>query len=99
MEAKKKPQLILTDWLAIDRTKLANERTFLAYFRSFIVIVSSGVAIIRIEFLDEIQQIGWFFVVIGPLLLIIGVARFLYVRRHINRLYNLEQFQKANSNQ
>ena len=28
-EAKSKEELIVRDWLAIERTKLANERTFL----------------------------------------------------------------------
>ena len=33
-----------SDWLALERTKLANERTFLAYFRTFVVILSSALA-------------------------------------------------------
>lgn len=90
MERKDKPQLILRDWLAIDRTKLANERTFLAYFRSFIVIVSSGIAIFKIEFLEEIEQLGWIFVITGPVLLLIGIMRFFYVKRHIRKLYDFD---------
>jgi putative membrane protein len=90
MESNNKSKLILRDWLAIDRTKLANERTFLAYFRSFIVIVSSGVAIIKIEFLEEIQNLGWLFVILGPILLIIGVIRFFYVKKHIKKLYDFD---------
>jgi putative membrane protein len=90
MEANNKSKLILRDWLAIDRTKLANERTFLAYFRSFIVIVSSGVAIIKIEFLEEIQNLGWIFVILGPVLLLIGIIRFFYVKRHIKKLYDFD---------
>lgn len=86
---KVNPKLTLTDILAIDRTRLANERTFLGYFRSFIVIFSSGAAIIKLDFLDELHTLGVFFMIIGPLLLITGIARFFYVKRHIKKLYNI----------
>jgi putative membrane protein len=77
----------LTDALAIDRTRLANERTFLAYFRSFIVFLSSGFAILKLELLQDIREIGWFLIAIGPLLLVVGILRFFYVKRHIRRYY------------
>lgn len=86
-----KSKLILRDHLAIDRTKLSNERTFLSYFRSFIVIVSSGIAIIKIEFLEEIQNLGWFFVFLGPALLVIGIVRFFYVRKKIRNYYRIDE--------
>lgn len=86
----KNPNLILRDLLAIDRTRLSNERTFLSYFRSFIVIVSSGIAIMKIDMLTEIQSLGYAFLVIGPLMLLVGVGRFLYVRRHIKKLYDVD---------
>nr|WP_255610550.1 DUF202 domain-containing protein [Robertkochia sp. 3YJGBD-33] len=82
--------MILRDILALDRTRLANERTFLAYFRSFIVFLSSGFAIIKLELLEEIKWIGYFLTIVGPVLLIIGLARFLYVKRHIKKLYNYD---------
>jgi len=79
--------LSLTDILALDRTKLANERTFLAYFRTFIVILSSGLAIIKLEILQEIRVLGYFFLIIAPILLLIGAIRFFYVKGHIKKLY------------
>ena len=54
-----KSDLALTDILALDRTKLANERTFLTYFRTFIVFLSSGFAIIKLEILQEIKWMGY----------------------------------------
>ena len=85
-----KSKLILRDLLAIDRTKLANERPFLSYLSSFIVIVSSGIAIIKIDFLEEIQNLGWVFIFIGPALLVVGVLRFFYVRKKIEKYYTFE---------
>jgi putative membrane protein len=84
---KEQVQLNRTDALAIERTRLANERTFLAYFRTFIVFLSSGVAILKMEVLQEIRDIGYFLTLLSPLLLIVGVVRFLYVKRQIRKFY------------
>ncbi len=76
-----------TDALAIERTRLANERTFLAYFRTFIVFLSSGFAILKIEVLQEIREVGYFLILLSPVLLIIGLVRFLYVKRQVRKFY------------
>lgn len=84
---KEKEELITRDWLAIDRTKMANERTFLAYIRTFMVVLGSGIAIIKVEVLQDLTGLGFFFIVLAPVILIFGIARFLYVRRHIHKYY------------
>ncbi len=76
-----------TDQLAIERTRLANERTFLAYFRTFIVLLSSAVAILKLDVLQEIRELGYALVIISPILLLIGIARFFYMRKRIGRYY------------
>ena len=82
-----KLNLSLTDKLAIDRTSLANERTFLAYFRTFIVFLSSGFAIIKLDLLQEIKWIGHMLIIIAPLLLLIGLIRFIYVKKNTKKYY------------
>lgn len=84
---EKKEELILRDKLAIDRTTLANERTLLSYFRSFVVILSSGAAILKVELLEEIETLGLFLVIIAPVLLLIGIIRYFYVRKVIKNSY------------
>lgn len=79
--------LITRDWLAIDRTKMANERTFLAYLRTFMVVLGSGVAILKVEVLEDLRGLGFFFIILAPVILFFGVGRFLYVRRHIHKYY------------
>ncbi|TRZ43211.1 DUF202 domain-containing protein [Robertkochia solimangrovi] len=88
--ANKGDHMSLTDILALDRTRLANERTFLAYFRTFIVFLSSGLAIIKLEMLEQIQYIGYGLVIIAPILLAIGFGRFVYVKRHLAKFYKYE---------
>lgn len=82
-----KIELSKTDALAIERTRLANERTFLAYFRTAIVFLSSGFAIIKIDMLREISDIGYFLMAIAPILLFIGLFRFFYVKRQLKKYY------------
>lgn len=77
-----------TDLLALERTKLANERTFLAYFRTFIVFLSSGFAILKIDIFNNLIMLGYFFIVIAFIVMLIGIARFFYVKTKINKYYN-----------
>jgi putative membrane protein len=77
-----------TDLLAIERTKLANERTFLAYFRTFIVLLSSAIAILKLDVLEEIRFLGYVLLVISPMLLAIGIFRYFYMKKHLKRFYN-----------
>ena len=76
-----------TDLLAIERTRLANERTFLAYFRTFIVLLSSAIAITKLEVLEEIRFLGYGLLVVSPIVLLVGVLRFFYVKKHLKGFY------------
>lgn len=77
-----------TDALAMERTRLANERTFLAYFRTSIVFLSSGFAIIKINALEEIMDLGYFLIILAPIMLTVGLARFYYVKRKLSKYYS-----------
>ena len=69
--------MILRDYLALDRTVLANERTFLAYMRTFIGTISAGVAMVRlVENSLWINSIGYLFIVASPFFLLFGILRY-----------------------
>lgn len=76
---------INTNFMALVRTKLANERTFLAYFRTFAVLLSSGLAIIKIDVLQELMGLGYFFLIASLLIILIGIIRFFYVKRALRK--------------
>ncbi len=80
------------DALAMERTRLANERTFLAYFRTFVVFVSSGFAILRISALKDIHDVGLVLLFLGPVLFVVGVVRFLHVRKKLRKYYFEDNF-------
>ncbi len=77
-------KLNLSDKLAIDRTKLANERTFLAFFKSFVVMLSSGIAIINIQYLKTIYFLGLILMIIPFLILIYGIIHYFRVNKRID---------------
>lgn len=72
----KEEQCTLRDYLAIDRTILANERTFLAYLRTALTVFIGGVTFIKFFENIVIEIIGWIFVPIGILTFIVGTIRF-----------------------
>ena len=71
-------EMILRDYLALDRTILANERTLLAYLRTFIGTFSAGIAMIKLFDTLLIILTGYIFVAMSPFFVIFGVIR--YVR-------------------
>ncbi len=84
----KKKDLIVRDWLAIERTKLANERTFLAYFRTALFIFVSAITIIKIELLAPLRPMSYFLFVLSPTLFIFGFTRYLKVKKKIEEHYS-----------
>lgn len=80
-------ELSLSDLLAIDRTTLANERTFLAYLRTALGLIALGVTCLRLLG-DELlyRAVGIAFLVLGPLLLLWGIVRFVRVRRDLRQM-------------
>lgn len=87
---KNENNLITRDWLAIERTKLANERTFLAYFRTFIVILGSGLTILKLELFADLKSFGLILAITSPILLVIGIARLVIVKRKITKHYKID---------
>jgi len=78
------------DWLALERTKLANERTFLAYFRSFIVFLGGGLSILKMKMFANIKLFGFMLIILAFIILIVGVVRLIVVRRAIRKNFYQE---------
>ncbi|MGR3809151.1 DUF202 domain-containing protein [Jiulongibacter sp. NS-SX5] len=85
MEEKK--DLILRDWLAIERTKLANERTFLAYFRTAFVFLATGLTFLKLDYFEDVRWVGFIFLGLFPITLILGIIRWIKVKRNIEGYY------------
>ncbi|MPR36355.1 YidH family protein [Salmonirosea aquatica] len=84
---EKELKLSLSDWLAIERTRLANERTFLAYFRTALAMLAGGVTLVRLDAFRDIRWLGYILLVLAPLVFITGLWRMVSVRRKIEKRY------------
>ena len=59
MEKSYPDDLIIRDYLAIQRTSLANVRTLLSYVRTSLYFLVSGTALIKVEDLENIKEFGY----------------------------------------
>jgi putative membrane protein len=84
----KEEDLILRDLLAVERTRLANERTFLAYFRSSVVFLATGISIVSIHLFENVDYLGWGFIILSPIMFFIGLHRLRFVRKIIIKTIN-----------
>jgi putative membrane protein len=72
------------DNLALERTHLANERTFLAYVRTALSMLGGGAVVLHFfPMSPPARGIGWFLVGAGSLVLVLGIYRFVRVRRRL----------------
>ena len=81
-----KNELILRDYLAIDRTILANERTILAYIRTALALAAAGATIIYFSADSLIKLLGGILIFLGFGILVIGIQRYMKMKKSINKI-------------
>jgi len=79
--------MILRDYLAIDRTKLANQRTLLSFIRTSLYLIVSGIALVKVEVLKEISWLGYVVFAASIIVLVIGVVNNFLFRNKIQKGY------------
>jgi len=82
-EFTNKEDLILRDHLAIERTKLANERTLFSYIRTALYLLTAGIGIFEVKSIIHLRWLGTLCLIISLLILLIGIYRFLLMRKHL----------------
>lgn len=82
-----KEEIILRDYLALERTKLANERTLLSYIRTSLYLLLGGVAIVQLEGFGEIKWVGYMALYSTLLTLLIGIVRFYHLKKYLKKAY------------
>lgn len=92
-----KEKIILRDYLAMERTSLANERTLFAYIRASLYLSIAGVAILEYEGFRTFSWLSYAVFGISLSLILIGFYRFHRLRRKLATYYksiNVEQDSK-----
>jgi putative membrane protein len=98
---QEKEEMILRDYLAVDRTMLANEASFMSYVRTALTLIAAGATLVK--FFDGnpiFQVIGWAFVMIGGWLVIHGYNRFARTDKVLHKIKGeyMEEAKKKSSN-
>lgn len=86
MEEESK-ELILRDFLAIDRTRLANQRTLLSMVRTGLYFMVMGLSVLSLTSLKELEPFIPLFFVIGLVILIWGWIGYRKMERKIKTMY------------
>ena len=80
-------KVILRDYLAIERTRLANERTLLSYIRSSLYLLLGSIAFYQLKEFPNFQYLALTALIFSAIFFMIGVYRFIILKRSLKRLY------------
>lgn len=80
-------QVILRDYLAIERTRLANERTLLSYIRSSLYLLLGGIAFFQLKEFSNFKYLAMLSLVFSVVFFVIGIYRFTLLKKSLKRVY------------
>ncbi len=83
--------MILRDWLALDRTVLANKRTFLAFGRTSIALFALGLAFVKLIKHPFFELTGGALIAAGIVIFFVGLREFLANQRRFKKLMEKER--------
>ncbi|WP_298172690.1 DUF202 domain-containing protein [Acidithiobacillus sp.] len=89
-----KKEMILRDFLAMDRTVFAGTRTFLGYIRVTLTLVIATLIFIRIfngHLEDHIFYLGF---ILALIILAAGISLYLKIKTHHKDLQRMEAYEK-----
>ena len=83
-EFKNQEKIILRDYLALERTRLANERTLFSYIRTSLYLLTVGMGILEIKSIEHLRSVAWICLVVSIILFVIGVYRYYQLKKYLN---------------
>lgn len=83
---KEHEQMILRDYLAVDRTMMANETAFMSYVRTSLTMIAAGITIIKLFNEPLMHIVGWAFILVGAWVAVHGYQRFRQVDQILHRV-------------
>ncbi|GMQ27687.1 DUF202 domain-containing protein [Algoriphagus confluentis] len=85
MEKDLEQELIIRDYLARQRTTLANDRTLLSYIRTALYFLVSGTALFEVKNLSHIRDLGYLAFGLSFAFLAIGFLSYFKVRKRLKK--------------
>ena len=85
MENEFEQELIVRDYLARQRTTLANDRTLLSFIRTSLYFLVSGTALFEVKTLDHVRDLGYLAFGLSLAFLAIGFISYFRVKRRLKK--------------
>lgn len=82
-DVNKNKEWMLRDYLALERTKLANIRTLFSYIRTALYLLTAGIGILQIESISHLDELAWICIITGIILFFGGLFRYWQLRKHL----------------
>lgn len=82
-----KEKIILRDYLALERTKLANERTLFSYIRTSLYLFLGAIAFFQIKGFERIEWLGYVSLALSIIILVIGIFKFNQLKFKLKKYY------------
>ncbi|XMO85257.1 DUF202 domain-containing protein [Algibacter sp. AS12] len=84
-------KVILRDYLAIERTRLANERTLLSYIRSSLYLLLGSIGFFQLKGFPNFKYLAFLALAFSAIFFVIGVFRFRLLKKSLKRLYYMSE--------
>jgi putative membrane protein len=88
-EFDNKEKIILRDYLALERTRLANERTLFAYIRTSLYLVLGGIAFLQLQGFEKIKWLGYLSLVLSIFFLVFGIFKYYQLKNKLKKYYSV----------
>ncbi|GGW57426.1 putative membrane protein [Winogradskyella epiphytica] len=88
-------EVILRDYLAIERTRLANERTLLSYIRSSLYLLLGAIGFYQVREFTNFDYLALTALVFSIIFFIIGIYRFTLLKKSLKRVYYKSEEKEA----
>ncbi|WP_224996016.1 DUF202 domain-containing protein [Cesiribacter sp. SM1] len=82
-----KEKIILRDYMAMERTRLANERTLMAYVRTSLFFLTGGLTLLELERFEHLTGLAYIAIILSVSMLVIGVTRFIVLGKRLRVYY------------
>ena len=87
-EFKNKEKIILNDYLALERTWLANERTFFSFLRTSLYLLLAGIAFLQLQGFGELKWLGYVSIVFSIVFLVTGIVTYFRLKNKLYKFYS-----------
>tara|TARA_R110000850_G_scaffold277058_1_gene421819 strand:- start:37336 stop:37674 length:339 start_codon:yes stop_codon:yes gene_type:complete len=84
---RNREKIILRDFLAMERTSLANERTLFSYIRASLYMAIGGVAILEYEGFASFNWLSYVVFGLSFILIFIGIFRYRRLKKKLDTYY------------